>query len=183
MLQKLYLSLCFSMLFQYVLLAQNDTTNIKIDRKRAVDVENIVDTIKQASTIININDTIFENKLTSDTVNNSKNQTVSQDTVLKISPNAIEAIIDYKSVDSIHFDLKNKITTLYYKAEILYDDLELESDYVKIDMESGTIFAEGWQIRLVWCMVSPNLSRGNRSLKPKKCPIISIPKEALYTPL
>ncbi|NLN74329.1 MAG: LPS-assembly protein LptD [Bacteroidales bacterium] len=168
MLQKLYLSLCFSMLFQYVLLAQNDTTNIKIDRKRAVDVENIVDTIKQASTIININDTIFENKLTSDTVNNSKNQTVSQDTVLKISPNAIEAIIDYKSVDSIHFDLKNKITTLYYKAEILYDDLELESDYVKIDMESGTIFAEGVADSAGVVHGKPKFKQGQQEFKTEK---------------
>ncbi|MDR3047905.1 MAG: hypothetical protein LBU51_09935 [Bacteroidales bacterium] len=65
------------------------------------------------------------------------------DTIKRISPNAIEQIVTYKSVDSIVIDVKMRKAYLFKTAEVLYEDVELYADYIEIDFKNNELFASG----------------------------------------
>ncbi|KQC01073.1 hypothetical protein AQF98_10435 [Pedobacter sp. Hv1] len=49
----------------------------------------------------------------------------------------------YKAKDSIYTDRKTKIMYLYGEARVIYQDFELNADYIRYDTENNTIFARG----------------------------------------
>jgi lipopolysaccharide assembly outer membrane protein LptD (OstA) len=51
--------------------------------------------------------------------------------------------IEYKAEDSTKTDKKNGIMYLYGKAKIIYNDFELNADYIKYDSKKNIIFASG----------------------------------------
>ena len=68
-----------------------------------------------------------------------------RDTVPTTQPSrfALEAKVEYKSADSLFFDLINNKTYLFYNAEIQYQNINLKADYIEIDFSTNTLFASG----------------------------------------
>ena len=59
------------------------------------------------------------------------------------SKSAIDAKVDYKSVDSIAFNMREQKVYLYEKAEIGYEDIGLKADRIEIDFKKNIISAKG----------------------------------------
>jgi hypothetical protein len=73
--------------------------------------------------------------------------TLASDTLLrkikKISPEAIDKQVIYKSAGTKKNDLVNKRVYLIDKAEVTYDDIEIKADSIVFDMLGSTVFATG----------------------------------------
>jgi hypothetical protein len=63
--------------------------------------------------------------------------------IKKISPEAIDKQITYKSVGTKKNDLVKKRVYLTDKAEVNYDDIEIKADSILFDMMANTVFATG----------------------------------------
>ena len=76
-----------------------------------------------------------------------KPDTLVSDTLLrnikKISPEAIEKQVTYKSVGTKRNDLVNKRVYLTDQAEVTYDDIKIKADSIVFDMIANTVFAAG----------------------------------------
>ncbi len=59
-----------------------------------------------------------------------------------LSPDALDAAITYKGVDSIVYDLDSGKTYIYAKGEINYGTFYLKADFIAFDWEAKTICAE-----------------------------------------
>jgi len=59
------------------------------------------------------------------------------------SENALDSKVQYKSQDSILFDIPNQKVYLYGQAEIKYENILLLADYIEIDLEKNELFAAG----------------------------------------
>ena len=77
---------------------------------------------------------------------------VSRDTIVsdtikrslkKISPEAIDKQVTYKSAGSKKNDLINKRAILIDQAEVTYGDIEIKADSIVFDMLANTVFATG----------------------------------------
>jgi hypothetical protein len=78
---------------------------------------------------------------------------VSQDTLVsdtltsrlikKISPEAIDGQVTYKSRGRKKNDLVNKRAILIDQAEVTYKDIEIKADSIVFDMLANTVFAAG----------------------------------------
>jgi lipopolysaccharide assembly outer membrane protein LptD (OstA) len=60
-----------------------------------------------------------------------------------LSPNAVNARIDYKADDSIRLDLRTQRVYMYTNSDISYQDINLKADYVEIEFVTKTVFARG----------------------------------------
>jgi hypothetical protein len=85
-----------------------------------------------------------------DTVINNLPDTlrISADTLIDTKSNnegksAIKAKVDYKSSDSISFEIRKQLVHLYTNAEIAYEDIGLKSAYLEIDFKKSLAFAKG----------------------------------------
>lgn len=63
--------------------------------------------------------------------------------LIAISKNAIQEIIDYKSKDSVAIDLKSRNAFLYNEGSINYQGIFLQSDRVEVDFDHQSLFAKG----------------------------------------
>ena len=76
-----------------------------------------------------------------------RQDTLASDTLLrkikKISPEAIDKQVMYKSAGTKKNDLVNKRVYLIDKAEVTYDDIEIKADSIVFDMMASTVFATG----------------------------------------
>ncbi|MDR2979087.1 MAG: hypothetical protein LBV02_01390 [Bacteroidales bacterium] len=61
----------------------------------------------------------------------------------KLSKDAIEKTVTYNARDSIIIDIKERKAYLYYEARVLYDDVELQADYIEIDFKNNELYASG----------------------------------------
>lgn len=61
----------------------------------------------------------------------------------KSSSNAIENPIDYHGTDSTIMDVRKKIMKLYGDAYIIYGDIELNAEYIEVDLKDNILFAYG----------------------------------------
>ncbi len=69
-------------------------------------------------------------------------QTTKVDTVdQKIT--SIDSKVKYTAEDSIRFDRAKNIVYLYGKARIIYNDFELDADYIRLDQDRNLVFAKG----------------------------------------
>jgi hypothetical protein len=77
---------------------------------------------------------------------------VSQDTIVsdtlkrrlkKISPEALDKQVTYKSVGRKKNDLVNKRAILIDQAEVTYGDIDIKADSIVFDMQASTVFATG----------------------------------------
>ncbi|MEN8224992.1 MAG: putative LPS assembly protein LptD, partial [Bacteroidota bacterium] len=60
-----------------------------------------------------------------------------------ISPNALKYRVDFSSVDSLHFNMKEQKVYMYQEASIKYDDIDLKANYVEMDFGKTEVFASG----------------------------------------
>ncbi|MEO5906427.1 MAG: putative LPS assembly protein LptD, partial [Saprospiraceae bacterium] len=60
-----------------------------------------------------------------------------------ISPDSIDAKVEYGSVDSNYLDNKTRKVYLYGNAYVRYKDLEIKADYIVVDLDSSIATAEG----------------------------------------
>lgn len=89
---------------------------------------------------------IFNNYLAQTTPNNSTQNRFKSDT-LRVTdtiaaPEQLEDIVQSKA-ENIRNDLPKKMTYLNRKAQVKYQDLEIEADYISIDWDKGLVFARG----------------------------------------
>ncbi len=59
------------------------------------------------------------------------------------SSNRLEAIVKYKALDSIRFNLQDKKVYLFKEGEIDYQNINLKADDIKINFNENLLFAEG----------------------------------------
>jgi lipopolysaccharide assembly outer membrane protein LptD (OstA) len=62
---------------------------------------------------------------------------------LPLSPNAMEDIIQYKSKDSVAFNLDNRRAFIYKEGVVHYQDMELKADAMSVDFNTNIIHASG----------------------------------------
>ena len=68
-----------------------------------------------------------------------------QDTIAPTQPKikeALDDIVRYKA-ESIRNDIPKKMTFLKTKAQVRYQDMQVDADYISIDWDRGVIFAQG----------------------------------------
>ncbi len=60
-----------------------------------------------------------------------------------ISPNALQYRVDFKSEDSLYFDMQNQRVYMYQEANLSYDDINLKANYVEMDFNKTEVYASG----------------------------------------
>lgn len=61
----------------------------------------------------------------------------------KISPNALKSRVDFSSVDSLHFDMRDQKVFMYQEAKINYEDINLQANFVEMDFNKTEVYASG----------------------------------------
>ena len=61
---------------------------------------------------------------------------------IKVKKEQLEAIVQTKA-DNMRNDIPKKMTYLNKKAEVQYQDMKIEADYISIDWDKSLIFARG----------------------------------------
>ncbi|MEO8795628.1 MAG: putative LPS assembly protein LptD, partial [Daejeonella sp.] len=56
----------------------------------------------------------------------------------------LKSQVKYSAEDSIRFDHINNVVYLYGKGRIIYDDFELDADYIRLDQKNNLAFAKGY---------------------------------------
>ena len=77
---------------------------------------------------------LSENKIVNDTIRQS-------DTVA-LKKEQLEAVVETKA-DNIRNDIQKKMTYLSKKAQVKYQDMQIDADYISIDWDKSLIFARG----------------------------------------
>lgn len=89
---------------------------------------------------------IFNNFLAQTAPKNSQENPVKVDTLKVndtiIAPQQLDDIVQTKA-DNIRNDLPKRMTYLNKKAQVKYQDLQIDADYINIDWDKGLIFARG----------------------------------------
>ena len=83
------------------------------------------------------------------------------------SKSAIDAKVDYKSADSISFNIREQKVYLYKKAEIAYDDIELKAARVEIDFKKSIVSAKGVNDTTGKETGSPEFKQGSQTFRSK----------------
>ena len=80
-----------------------------------------------------------------DTLLANKKDSILIDTLKHVKTNskAIESKVTYNSEDSIVFDVNSKIVRTYGKGEIIYDAINLQSEYIQLNLSNNEVFARG----------------------------------------
>ena len=75
----------------------------------------------------------------------NKTDTTSSDSLapVKESSAAFDAKVDYKAEDSLIFNVKTGKVYLYGKSEVNYEEINLKSDYIELDLEKNEVFSRG----------------------------------------
>jgi lipopolysaccharide assembly outer membrane protein LptD (OstA) len=60
-----------------------------------------------------------------------------------ISKDAIEAKVDYVAEDSMRIDMTSEKVYLYGDAQVNYENIQLNADYIELDMKNNTVLANG----------------------------------------
>lgn len=61
---------------------------------------------------------------------------------LKVTPEQLQAVVESKA-ESIRNDIPKKMTYLNRKAQVKYQDMQIDADYISIDWNKSLIFARG----------------------------------------
>lgn len=79
---------------------------------------------------------------------------------IRISPDALEEQVDYSAADSMYFDIKNKQIHLYGQAEVKYQDMTVQANYILIDWDENTMSAEGKRLANGEWLGKPHFMQG-----------------------
>ncbi len=61
----------------------------------------------------------------------------------KMKEGSFESKVDYKSKDSLRFNVKKQLVYLYGEAEVNYGETNLKADYIELDLQKNEVFARG----------------------------------------
>lgn len=92
--------------------------------------------------------------------------TIKVDTLLKNKKPLLESKIKRKAVDYEKFDQKKKLITLYNKAEVYYEDIELKSGIIVIDYEKNEVYAGRIKDSTGTLIQRPTFKQGNNLVEP-----------------
>lgn len=96
--------------------------------------------ILQILIILIFNNILAQKEKTSPLLNEKTKDTISPPKAQKSE--ALEDIVRYKA-DNIRNDIPKKMSYLKKNAQVKYQDLQVNADYISIDWDKGTIFAQG----------------------------------------
>ncbi|MGI9527531.1 MAG: putative LPS assembly protein LptD [Weeksellaceae bacterium] len=101
-----------------------------------------------------------------DSIINVGNLPINNDTIkVNTTPQEqIQDIIDYQSEEQ-YFDVQNNKTYLVNHAKVLYLDMEIEADYIEVDLNSGDIYAVGKQDSTGKVIESSIFRQGDKELE------------------
>lgn len=74
--------------------------------------------------------------------NKGVNDTINATDTLQLPAEQLEAVVETKA-DNIRNDVPKKMTYLNNKAQVKYQDMEIDADYISIDWDQSLIFARG----------------------------------------
>lgn len=62
---------------------------------------------------------------------------------LRLAPSALKTEVKYSAKDSIVYDAQNQVVHLYKDAKVVYEDMTLNADYIKIELNKTLVHALG----------------------------------------
>ncbi len=74
--------------------------------------------------------------------NKGVNDTITLADTLRTTPERLEDVVESKA-DNIRNDIPKKMTYLNRKAQVKYQDMQIDADYISIDWDKSMIFARG----------------------------------------
>jgi hypothetical protein len=90
--------------------------------------------------ILIFNNFLAQNKLENAPKNSDKATAVSKTDTVKIEKEQIDDIVRSKA-DNIRNEVPKKMSYLNQNAEVSYQDMKINADYIQIDWDKGLIFA------------------------------------------
>jgi len=91
--------------------------------------------------------------------------TIKTDTI-KPKKNVLDGKVKYKAVNYVKIDQKKKLITLYDKAELYYQDVELKSGIIVMDYEKNEVYAGRIKDSLGNYTQYPNFKQGTNVVEP-----------------
>ncbi|HZV44149.1 MAG TPA: putative LPS assembly protein LptD, partial [Saprospiraceae bacterium] len=91
-----------------------------------------------------------------------------QEIHVQISPDSLDAKVDYGSVDSNYLDKTERRVHLFGKAYVRYKDMSITADYIVIDLDSSIATAVGRKDSLGKLVGIPEFKMGAEDFKAKK---------------
>ena len=91
-----------------------------------------------------------------------------QEIHVQISPDSLDAKVDYGSVDSNYLDKTERRVHLFGKAYVRYKDMSITADYIVIDLDSSIATAVGRKDSLGKLIGIPEFKMGAEEFKAKK---------------
>ena len=59
------------------------------------------------------------------------------------SGSGLDRIIKGRATDSLYYDMRKKMVYLYEKGDVTYDNMNLQADFMNIDLDTKNIYAYG----------------------------------------
>ena len=81
------------------------------------------------------------------------------------SGDALKSKVTYTAKDSIRIDIKNKLVYLFGSSEVYYENIELKSENIEINMDSSIISAKGKQDSLGKYYGEPSFKEAGQEVK------------------
>ncbi len=75
--------------------------------------------------------------------NKAIDDSIRLDSINKKKKNSVESPVTYSANDSLVYDAASKVAYLYGKAKVDYQNMNLESERMRINMDSSTVYATG----------------------------------------
>jgi hypothetical protein len=105
-------------------------------------------------------DTVLSGNVIKDTTLKS-----ASDTTFKKKKNVIESKIVYKSDDSLRFQVFDKNVFLYNTADISYQKINLQADFINMNFNNNQVFAKGTEDSTGKLKGTPVFKEGEKSFK------------------
>ncbi|MCR5191334.1 MAG: hypothetical protein K6C07_08025 [Bacteroidales bacterium] len=77
------------------------------------------------------------------TVRAQNSDTAQRKSTIPLSKDALKETIQFEAADSVRIDIKRKRATLFNKTKVVYEDVELTSDHIHMDLDSQVVYATG----------------------------------------
>ena len=102
-------------------------------------------------------------------IDSVKTDTLEPDTLVRRTKkkSALESTVDYKSKDSLRFEISGQKVFLFREADIKYQDINLKSGYVEIDFPKNLVYATGYQDSTKKWLQNPEFIQGTQNFKSK----------------
>ncbi len=90
------------------------------------------------------------------------------DTVIaRTSDLGLDANVEYESLDSIQFDMSTAKVYMYGEAKIVYDQIDLDAAYIRIEFNTNELIAEGVEDSTGTILGNPVFKEGDKTYNSK----------------